>query len=171
VFAKGADIYPAMAVDQIDISASGADGAVAARGNGVSSRSWVPPRTVATFLPFTSASDLAPRSGRPRMRAAPKFGLKIDEKVFAKGADIYPAMAVDQIDISASGAGRWRPSCPSRRRATWRRGRAGRGCARRHWRSRPLLLLAELDKHGLTWSDRPGKDVQLIYFNNYADLK
>ncbi|RZK93917.1 MAG: ABC transporter substrate-binding protein, partial [Methylobacterium sp.] len=35
---------------------------------------------------------------------APKFGLKIDEKQFAKGADIYPAMAVDQIDISASGA-------------------------------------------------------------------
>jgi len=34
-FAKGADIYPAMAVDQIDIAASGADGAVAARGNGV----------------------------------------------------------------------------------------------------------------------------------------
>ncbi len=34
---------------------------------------------------------------------APKFGLKIDERQFAKGADIYPAMAVDQIDIAASG--------------------------------------------------------------------
>lgn len=34
---------------------------------------------------------------------APKYGLKIDERQFAKGADIYPAMAVDQIDIAASG--------------------------------------------------------------------
>ncbi len=33
-----------------------------------------------------------------------------------------------------------------------------------------LMLLAELDKHGMTWSERPGKDVQLTYFNNYADL-
>lgn len=32
-----------------------------------------------------------------------------------------------------------------------------------------LLLLAELDKYGLTWSDRPGKDVQIIYMA-YADL-
>ena len=35
IFAKGADIYPAMAADLIDIAASGGDGAVSARGNGV----------------------------------------------------------------------------------------------------------------------------------------
>jgi len=32
-----------------------------------------------------------------------------------------------------------------------------------------LLLLAELAKAGLTWSDRPGKDVQLVYLP-FADL-
>lgn len=33
-----------------------------------------------------------------------------------------------------------------------------------------LALLAELDKHGLTWSDRPGKDVQIIYLASYPDV-
>jgi NitT/TauT family transport system substrate-binding protein len=32
-----------------------------------------------------------------------------------------------------------------------------------------LLLLAELDKAGLTWSDKPGKDVQILYLA-FADL-
>jgi hypothetical protein len=182
VFAKGADIYPAMAVDQIELEVAEPDEVLGDGGSrqggergghgrdplehGVSSvdfridegdRPEVRPQDRREGVrqgrrhlpgdggrpdrhPFTSASDLAPRSGRPRMRApplakpatttiltplpraatahygaisymkeiAPKFGLKIDEKVFAKGADIYPAM-----------------------------GRAGRGCARRHWRSRP----------------------------------
>ncbi|MEH3146308.1 MAG: ABC transporter substrate-binding protein [Methylobacterium frigidaeris] len=122
---------------------------------------------------------------------APKFGLKIDEKVFAKGADIYPAMAVDQIDISASGADGavaargngvkivvvagfanggarilGRPDLGAKTLADVK----GKKVATVRGGTQDLLLLAELDKHGLTWSDRPGKDVQLIYFNNYADL-
>jgi NitT/TauT family transport system substrate-binding protein len=32
-----------------------------------------------------------------------------------------------------------------------------------------LLLFAELAKHGLTWSDKPGKDVQIVYLP-FADL-
>ena len=122
---------------------------------------------------------------------APKFGLKIDERVFAKGADIYPAMAVDQIDISASGgdgavAARGngvkiyvvagfanggvrilkRPDLPATTLAEVK----GLKVATVRGGTQDLMLLAELDKHGMTWSERPGKDVQLTYFNNYADL-
>ncbi|GJE42274.1 hypothetical protein AEGHOMDF_1446 [Methylobacterium soli] len=122
---------------------------------------------------------------------APKFGLKIDERVFAKGADIYPAMAVDQIDISASGADGAvaargngvklyvvagfanggvrilrRPDLEIKSLADVK----GLKVATVRGGTQDLMLLAELDKHGMTWSERPGKDVQLTYFNNYADL-
>lgn len=121
----------------------------------------------------------------------PKFGLKIDEKQFAKGADIYPAMAVDQIDISASGADGAvaargngvklyvvagfanggvrilkRPDLTAKTAADLK----GLKVATVRGGAQDLMLLAELDKHGMTWSERPGKDVQLTYFNNYADL-
>src|SRR5713226_8739871 len=33
---------------------------------------------------------------------APKYGLKIEEKVFAKGLDIIPAILAGEIDIAAS---------------------------------------------------------------------
>ncbi|GJE58530.1 ABC transporter substrate-binding protein [Methylobacterium trifolii] len=122
---------------------------------------------------------------------APKFGLKIDERQFAKGADIYPAMAVDQIDIAASGgdgavAARGngvklyvvagfanggvrilkRPDLAATSVAEIK----GLKVATVRGGTQDLMLLAELDKHGMTWSERPGKDVQLTYFNNYADL-
>jgi NitT/TauT family transport system substrate-binding protein len=32
-----------------------------------------------------------------------------------------------------------------------------------------LLLLAQLEKHGLSWSEKPGKDVQIVYLA-FADL-
>ncbi|MDB5647686.1 ABC transporter substrate-binding protein [Methylobacterium sp.] len=123
---------------------------------------------------------------------APKFGLKIDEKVFAKGADIYPAMAVDQIDISASGADGAVAARGNGVKLYVVAGFANGGVrilrrpdldtiktlkdvkglkvATVRGGTQDLMLLAELDKHGMTWSERPGKDVQLIYFNNYADL-
>lgn len=111
VFAKGADIYPAMAADLVDIAASGGDGAVAARGNGVK------------LVVVAGFSD-----GGARILARSDLALtKISD---AKGLKV----------------------------ATVRGG------------IQDLLLLAELDKAGLTWSERPGKDVQLLYFNNYADL-
>jgi len=111
VFAKGADIYPAMAADLVDIAASGGDGAVAARGNGVK------------LLAVAGFAD-----GGARILARPD--LKISSLAQVKGMKV----------------------------ATVRGG------------IQDLLLLAELDKHGLTWSERPGKDVQLLYFGNYADL-
>ncbi|ACL59993.1 ABC transporter substrate-binding protein [Methylobacterium nodulans] len=122
---------------------------------------------------------------------APKYGIRIDEKVFAKGADIYPAMAVDQIDISASGADGaiaargngvklfvvagfanggvrilGRPDLGAKTLADVK----GRKVAVVRGGTQDLMLLAELEKNGLSWSERPGKDVQLVYFNNYADL-
>jgi NitT/TauT family transport system substrate-binding protein len=100
-----------MAVDQIDIAASGGDGAVAARGNGVKLV------VVAGFA--DGGVRILKRPDLPAKTAADLKGLKV---------------------------------------ATVRGG------------TQDLMLLAELDKHGMTWSERPGKDVQLTYFNNYADL-
>ncbi|KMO16745.1 ABC transporter substrate-binding protein [Methylobacterium indicum] len=122
---------------------------------------------------------------------AGKYNLKIDEKQFAKGADIYPAMAVDQIDIAASGADGavaargngvkllvvagfanggvrilGRPDLGAKTLADVK----GKKVAVVRGGTQDLMLLAELEKNGLTWSERPGKDVQLVYFNNYADL-
>jgi NitT/TauT family transport system substrate-binding protein len=122
---------------------------------------------------------------------APKYNLKIDERVFAKGADIYPAMASDLIDIAASGTdgavaargngvkllvvsgfasagarilGRPELKLTSMAQAKGLKVATVRGGIQ------DLLLLAELDKHGLSGSDKPGKDVLIQYFNNYADL-
>src|SRR5438045_3655195 len=35
---------------------------------------------------------------------APKYGLKIEERMFAKGVDILPAIVAGEIDVSASAA-------------------------------------------------------------------
>ncbi|MBD3441642.1 ABC transporter substrate-binding protein [Yersinia pestis] len=120
---------------------------------------------------------------------APKYNIKIEERMFAKGIDIAPAIVAGQIDIAASAvdaaiAARAQ-NIPIYVIAGFAKGGArivignnssiksvadfkgkkvgvARGGAQE-------LLLAELDKYGLTWSDRPGKDVQIIYMA-YADL-
>lgn len=119
-----------------------------------------------------------------------KYGLKIEERMFAKGIDILPAIVSGDIDIAASAvdaaiAGRAsgvpiyvvagfakggarivaRPGLNIKSIADLKGGKVGvpRGGAQE------LLLLAELSKAGLSWSDRPGKDVQLVYLA-YADL-
>jgi NitT/TauT family transport system substrate-binding protein len=121
---------------------------------------------------------------------APKYNLVIDERMFAKGLDILPATIAGEIDIAASAldaavAGRAsgvpiyvvagfakggarivaRPDLNIRSVADLKGKRVGvaRGGAQE------LLLYAELSKHNLTWSDQPGKDVQ-IFFMPFADL-
>jgi NitT/TauT family transport system substrate-binding protein len=121
---------------------------------------------------------------------APKYGLRIEEKIFAKGIDIVPAILAGDIDLAASAldaaiAGRaagakvfvvagfskggvrivGRPDLNIRTIAQLKGRKVGvaRGGAQE------LCLLAELAKAKLTWSDRPGKDVQLVYLS-YADL-
>ncbi len=121
---------------------------------------------------------------------APKYNLTIDEKVFAKGLDIIPAIMAGDIDIAASAldaaiagraagspvfvvagfakggvriVGRSDLNLKSVRDLKGHKVGVARGGAQE------LCLLAELQKNRLTWSDRGDKDVQLVYLA-YADL-
>lgn len=121
---------------------------------------------------------------------ASKYNLVIEERVFAKGLDILPATIAGEIDIAASAldaavAGRangvpiyvvagfakggarivGRPDLNIKSVADLKGKKVGvaRGGAQE------LLLAAELSKNNLTWSDQPGKDVQ-IFFMPFADL-
>ena len=107
---------------------------------------------------------------------AHKYDLKIEERVFAKGLDIVPAIIAGEIDIAASAAdaaiaGRAggapvyvvagfakggarivvRPDLPIKSVKDLKGKKVGvaRGGAQE------LLLLAELAQNGLTWADRP----------------
>jgi len=121
---------------------------------------------------------------------APKYGLKIEEQVFSKGADIYPAVAAGVIDIAASavdGAIAARGNgVPLVVVAGFSNGGArivvkkdspiktvadlkGKKVATARGGAHELLLLASLDKAGLTWSDREGKDVQVLLLG-YPEL-
>lgn len=121
---------------------------------------------------------------------APKYNLKIEEKVFGKGLDIIPAVIAGEIDVTASAldaaiAGRaagaqvyvvagfakggsrivGRSDLKLKTVADLKGKKVGvaRGGAQE------LGLVAELAKVGLTWSDKPGKDVQIVYLA-YADI-
>ncbi len=121
---------------------------------------------------------------------APKYGIRIEEKVFGKGLDIIPAILAGEIDVAASAldaaiAGKaagapvavvagfakggvrivGRADLPLKTVADLKGRRVGvaRGGAQE------LCLLAELAKAGLTWSDRGDKDVKLVYLA-YADI-
>ena len=121
---------------------------------------------------------------------APKYNLKIDERVFAKGIDIIPAIVAGEIDIAASAAdgaiaGR-AAGAPIYVVAGFSKGgvrfvsRKGAGIQTladlkgkkvgvARGGTQEMLLLAELAKAGLSWSDKPGKDVLVLYMP-YADL-
>lgn len=121
---------------------------------------------------------------------APKYDLKIEERIFAKGLDIVPAMIAGEIDVSASAleaaiTGRatglpvylvggfakggvqivGRPDLNLKTIADLKGKKVGvtRGGPQE------ILLFAELTKSGLSWSDKPGKDVQILYMG-YPDL-
>ncbi|HTF99596.1 MAG TPA: ABC transporter substrate-binding protein [Nitrospirota bacterium] len=121
---------------------------------------------------------------------AAKYNIDIQERVFPKGIDIIPAIIAGEIDIAASavdgsiaarasnvpivivagfakGGARivGRPDLKWRSVADLKGKKVGvaRGGAQE------LVLLAELGQHNLTFSEKPGKDVQLVYIA-YADL-
>ena len=120
----------------------------------------------------------------------PKYNLKIEERVFAKGIDINPAIVAGEVDASAAAldaaiAGR-ASGVPIVVVAGFARGGArlvvgattgikslkdlkGRKVGVARGGAQELLLLAELAKAGLTWSDKPGKDVLVLYLP-FADL-
>jgi NitT/TauT family transport system substrate-binding protein len=121
---------------------------------------------------------------------APRFNLKIEERLFAKGVDIMPAIVAGEIDaaasaseaaISARGNG-----VPIFLVAGFAKGGArivaqpgagiagiadlkGKRVGVTRGGTQELLLYAQLSKHGLSWSEKPGKDVRIVYLA-YADL-
>jgi NitT/TauT family transport system substrate-binding protein len=121
---------------------------------------------------------------------APKYNLRVEERMFAKGIDINPAIVAGEIDASAAAldaaiAGR-AAGVPIYVVAGFARGGArivvnassgirslkelkGRKVGVARGGAQELLLLAELAKAGLTWSDKPGKDVLVLYLP-FADL-
>jgi NitT/TauT family transport system substrate-binding protein len=121
---------------------------------------------------------------------APKYDLEIEERFFAKGIDILPAIVSGDIDVAASAvdaaiSGR-ASGVPIYAVAGFAKGGArivagkdggvrsiadlkGKKVGVARGGAQELVLLAELDKAGLTWSDKPGKDVQIFYMA-FADL-
>jgi NitT/TauT family transport system substrate-binding protein len=122
--------------------------------------------------------------------ACKKHGLDLQETVFPKGIDIFPAIVKGEVDLAASAA----DAAIANRAAGgqvyvvagFAKGGArlvsrndldlrtvaslkGRKVGVARGGAQELLLLAELSKAGLTWSDKEGKDVQVVYLP-FADL-
>jgi NitT/TauT family transport system substrate-binding protein len=121
---------------------------------------------------------------------APKFDLEIKELVFPKGIDIIPAIIAGEIDIAASAAdgaiAARANNVPILVVAGFAKGGAriigrpdmkwnsiadlkGKKVGVARGGAQELVLLAELGKYDLSFSEKPGKDVQLLYIA-YADL-
>jgi len=120
----------------------------------------------------------------------PKHGVRLEERMFAKGLDIVPGIIAGEIDLAASaldGAIAGRASgTPVFVVAGFAKGGArivarkdsgvtklsdlkGKKVGTARGGAQELLLYAELDKVGLSWSNEPGKDVRILFLA-YADL-
>lgn len=121
---------------------------------------------------------------------APKCGIKVEESTFAKGLDVMQAMIAGELDVGATASeaaisGRAK-GVPIYIVAGFATGGArlvarpdagiktvkdlkGKKVGVTRGSIQELLLAAELGQHGLSSSDVPGKDVQLIYLG-YPDL-
>jgi NitT/TauT family transport system substrate-binding protein len=121
---------------------------------------------------------------------APQCGIKVEEHMFAKGPDVMQAILAGELDVGATASeaaisGRAN-GAPIYIVAGFAKGgarlvaRPGEGIkaiadlkGKRVGVTRggihEVLLYAELQKHGLSYSDAPGKDVQVIYLA-FADL-
>lgn len=115
---------------------------------------------------------------------APKYNLKIQEKVFEKGIDILPGILAGEIDVAASAldaaiVGR-SSGAPVYVVAGFAKGgvrivgRAdlklknvtdlkGKKVGVARGGAQELALIAQLGKVGLTWSEKGDKDVQVVY--------
>ncbi|STQ91610.1 ABC transporter substrate-binding protein [Iodobacter fluviatilis] len=121
---------------------------------------------------------------------APKCGMKVEERMFAKGLDIMPAIIAGEIDVAASAAdaaiaGRAggvpvyavagfakggirivvQPGSAIKTVADFK----GKSVGVARGGAQELALLAELAKANLSWSEKPGKDVKIVYLP-FADL-
>src|SRR5476649_3015369 len=121
---------------------------------------------------------------------APKCGIKVEERVFAKGLDVMQGIIAGELDVGTTASeaaisGR-ASGAPIFVVAGFAKGGArlvgradlklksvkdlkGRKVGVTRGGIQEVLLLAELQQAGLSASDQPGKDVQLIYLA-YADL-
>jgi NitT/TauT family transport system substrate-binding protein len=121
---------------------------------------------------------------------APKCGIKVEEKVFAKGLDVMQAIIAGEIDVGTTASeaaisGR-AGNAPIYVVAGFAKGGArlvaGQGSNIKSVKDlkgkkvgvtrggiQEVLLMAELQKVGLTADAAPGKDVQLVFLA-YADL-
>ncbi|MTW10277.1 transporter substrate-binding domain-containing protein [Pseudoduganella eburnea] len=121
---------------------------------------------------------------------APKCGIKVEERVFAKGLDVMSAVLAGELDVGATASeaaisGR-AGGAPIYAVAGFAKGGArlvgrpdlniksikdlkGKKVGVTRGGIQEVLLLAELQQAGLTASDQPGKDVQLVLLA-YADL-
>lgn len=119
-----------------------------------------------------------------------KYDLKVEERMFPKGPDIMPAIVAGEVDIAAlasDGAISGRANgVPIYTVAGFAKGGArlvagadtgirdiqglkGKKVGVTRGGAHELLLYAELEKAGLSWSDKPGKDVQIVFLA-FADL-
>jgi NitT/TauT family transport system substrate-binding protein len=121
---------------------------------------------------------------------APKCGIKVDEKVFAKGLDVMQAIIAGELDVGTTASeaaisGR-ASGAPIYVVAGFAKGGArlvarpglniktvkdlkGKKVGVTRGAIQEVLLMAELQQNGLSSDSAPGKDVQLIYLS-YPDL-
>lgn len=121
---------------------------------------------------------------------APKCGIKVEEKIFAKGLDVMQAIIAGELDVGTTASeaaisGR-ASGAPIYVVAGFAKGGArlvarpelnvktvkdlkGKKVGVTRGAIQEVLLMAELQQHGLTSDSAPGKDVQLIYLS-YPDL-
>jgi NitT/TauT family transport system substrate-binding protein len=121
---------------------------------------------------------------------APKCGIKVEERIFAKGLDVMQGIIAGELDVGTTASeaaisGR-ASGAPILVVAGFAKGGArlvsradlklqslkdlkGKRVGVTRGGIQEVLLLAELQQAGLSSSDQPGKDVQLIYLA-FADL-
>src|SRR5471030_3109507 len=121
---------------------------------------------------------------------APKCGIKVEERMFAKGLDVMQGIIAGELDVGTTASeaaisGR-ASGAPIYVVAGFAKGGArlvgrsdlklrsvkdlkGKKVGVTRGGIQEVLLLAELQQNGMSASDQPGKDVQLIYLA-YADL-
>jgi NitT/TauT family transport system substrate-binding protein len=121
---------------------------------------------------------------------APKCGIKVDEKVFAKGLDVMQAIIAGELDVGTTASeaaisGR-ASGAPIFVVAGFAKGGArlvarpelgvktvkdlkGKKVGVTRGAIQEVLLMAELQQAGLTSDSAPGKDVQLVFLS-YPDL-
>jgi len=147
------------------------------------------------FLSFASRAEDTVRLGNLKFAhygavshmkdVCPKHGIRLEERMFAKGLDIVPGILAGEIDLAASAldaaiAGRAAGApvfvvagfAKGGARIVARKGAGvskvedlkGRKVGTARGGAQELLLYAELDKHGLS-----AKDIQVVFLQ-YADL-